>query len=79
MTYPFKGGIQACIQDFQREGVQILGKGQTNTKRKINDYKSYIGDNFLITRSYKIKYIKGGKTKSIFENLIFSQKDFVCW
>ena len=25
-------------------------------KRKRKEYKSYIGDNFLITRSYKIKY-----------------------
>ena len=56
-------------------------------KQKRNKYKSYIGDNFLITRSYKIRYtcdcgekkFQVGKTKSIFENLIFSQRDFVCW
>ena len=25
------------------------------------------------------KCFQGGKTKSIFENLIFPQRDFVCW
>ena len=56
-------------------------------KRKRNEFKSYIGDNFLITRSYKIRHtydyrkkkFQGGKTKSIFENLIFSQRDLVYW
>ena len=41
---------------FQRAGAETLEKGQTNIKRKRNEYKSYIGDNFLITRSYKITY-----------------------
>ena len=31
-------------------------KRQTNIKRKRNEYKSYIGNKFLIIRSYKIKY-----------------------
>ena len=37
-------------------GVQTLEKGQTNIKRKRRECKSYIGDNFLIIRSYKIRY-----------------------
>ena len=41
---------------FQRAGVQTLEKGQTIYKTKRNEYTSYIGDNFLIIRSYKIKY-----------------------
>ena len=48
--------MQACIYDFQRAGVQTLEKGQTNIERKRNEYKSYIGDNFLIIRRYKIRF-----------------------
>ena len=47
---------QARIKDFQRTGVQTLEKGLTNIKRKRNEYKSYIGDSFLIIRNYKIRY-----------------------
>ena len=52
-------------------------------KRKRNEQKSYIGDNFLITRSYKIRYtydciqkkFQGCKTKSIFlEFNLFSER-----
>ena len=32
-------------------------------KRKRNEYKSYIGDNFLITRSYKIRYTDNCRLK----------------
>ena len=40
--------LQVRIQDFPRGGVQTLGKGQTNIKRKRNEYKLYNDDNFLI-------------------------------
>ena len=81
---------QACIQDFQRAGVKTLENGQTNIKRKRNEYNSYIDDTFLILRSHKIRYtydsrfssfkiFQGGKIKLIFVNLIFAQRDFVCW
>ena len=46
----------AHIWDFQTVGVQTLEKEQTNMKQKRNEYKSYIGDNFLLTKSYKIRY-----------------------
>ena len=32
-------------------------KGANKYKRKRNKYKSYVGDNFLIIRSYKIRYV----------------------
>ena len=60
---------KARIYNCQRAGVQTLEKGQTNIKRKRNKYKSYIGDNFLIIRIYKIRYTydcrqkKGKKVK----------------
>ena len=69
-------------------GLQTLGKRRTSVKQIRNKYKSYISDNFLITRDYKIRYtydcrqkklFQGRKTNSIFENIIFSQRDFVCW
>lgn len=41
--------IQARIYDFQGAGIQILEKGQANVKRKQNECKSYIGDNFLLS------------------------------
>ena len=41
---------------FSEARAQTLEKGKTKMKRKRNEYKSYIGDNFLITRSYKIRY-----------------------
>ena len=44
---------------FERAGAHILEKRQTNIKRKRNEYKSYIGENFLIIRSYKIRYTYG--------------------
>ena len=37
-------------------GVQTLQKEQNNIKRKRNEYNSYIDDNFLIIRSFKIRY-----------------------
>ena len=52
--------LQARILDFQNAGVQTMEKGQTNIKRKKKrkkaEYKVYTGDNFLIIRSYKIRY-----------------------
>ena len=82
--------FQPLVSDahLQKAGVQTLEKEQTNIKWKRNKYKSYIGDNILIIRSYKIRYtyhcrskkkIHGGKTKLVFEDLIFPQRDFVCW
>ena len=50
---------QARVLDFQRAGVQTLEKGHINIKRKRNEYKSYIGDNFLMIRSFKIRYTCG--------------------
>ena len=37
-------------------GAQTLGEGQTNKGQIRKEYKSYSGDNFLITRRYKIRY-----------------------
>ena len=37
-------------------GVQTLQKEQNNIKRKRNEYNSYIDDNFLIIRSFKIRH-----------------------
>ena len=53
--YPLK----TCAHlGFSEAGVQTLEKGQINIKRKRNEYNSYIGDNFLIIRSYKINKIR---------------------
>ena len=52
--------VEICILTgphlgFSQGRVQTLQKEQTNVKRKRNEYNSYIGDNFLITKSYKIR------------------------
>ena len=43
------------MEDFRRTGVQTSEKEQTNIKGIRNEYNSYIGDNFLLIRSYKIR------------------------
>ena len=68
------GGIDGT-DDFQRAGARSLEKGQTNTKRKRNEYKSYIGDNFLVIRSYKIRYT--WKVNLFSERLCFAGENFV--
>ena len=54
---------------FSEGRVQTLEKGQTNIKPKINEYKSYISDNFLIIRSYKIRYTYDCRKKNIFKEV----------
>ena len=61
--------FQARIEDFPRAGVQTLWKGETNKKKKKNECKSYIGDNFLIIRSYKISYTYDCRLKKFFKEV----------
>ena len=41
---------------FRGQGPKLYKKGQTSIEQKRNEYKSYIGDNFLIIRRYKIMF-----------------------
>ena len=40
---------------FRGQGSKLIKKEQSNIKRQRNEHKSYIGDNSLIIRSYKIR------------------------
>ena len=49
-----------------------MEKGQTNIKRIRNEYNSYIGDNFLIVKSYH-----GDEATKLGRHMIVNKKTFL--